>query len=151
MYFNDLLYINAFLTECANESPGDIIKMQIANWVGLSWVSVGRPPGWRHFFCFVFSSPVPFAHSFSVKHGSPQRENVFLTTVVLFYFLPHLSNFFFLPVSTTYVCCTRKPHCPPDDWRNHQFLSCPSYTVSRHKPWQGLPQLSLKLLFFLIW
>lgn len=77
-------------------------------------VSVGLPPGWRHFFCFVFSSPVPSAHSFSVKHGSPQRENVFLTTVVLFYFLPHLSNFF-SPVSTTYVCCTRKPHCPPDD------------------------------------
>lgn len=105
-------------------------------------VFVDLPPGRRHVSCCVFSSPM-------LLPTAPSGHPVLSSSVVLFYFLPHLSNFF-LPVFTTHLCCTRKAHCPPDDGRNHQFLSCPIYSVSRHELWQGLPQLSLKLVFFLI-
>lgn len=42
-----------FLIECANESPEDVVKMQIANWVGLGqgqrvYISSNKLPGNPH-------------------------------------------------------------------------------------------------------
>lgn len=65
-------------------------------------VFVDLPPGRWHVSCCVFSSPMllPTASS-----GHP----VLSSSVVLFYFLPHLSNFFFASIYNSFVLYQEGP------------------------------------------
>lgn len=65
--FEDLLYISVFLVGSTNESPGDIIKRKVANWIDL---------GWSLRFCISNSFPI---NAYSI--GNVDQSRIILNNI----------------------------------------------------------------------